>query len=423
MALKGKTKKTQRHRPKPVARPPKAAVAKRSPDRRRLDLFLVIGALFLVTLVVAVVWALAVGDKPKTVAGLDEYTQVTAGTFEDTENVVLELADSAGTVVAAQPGEDLSAAFARADALTQRIQSASSTLAGQTPQGTWATAASVTATSVKLLREGVAVLALAEATTPQDMQRQVAAKSGRLASAAEALRSASARDLQNIADTKDFAEQASDFVQWPAPTGRVEAAPLLGILAELPAPPGGGQPLAVDATSEITVQLDTQPVAQYGTSVGAALADLDKAIADMGDVVTATEATGDHAGLQLAATGWYQAARTAYATLAGVPRPDKGGIEDVALLNSIWLLQESTRSFASTATDAAQATDLLENGKRLRLLADELRATATTGFATAALNIAPAPASGFDPTLIGPAGEGSATTLPQAVPTAPPGVP
>lgn len=455
MALKGKTKKTQRHRPKPVARPPKAAIAKRSPDRRRLDLFLVIGALFVVTLVVAVVWALSIGDKPKVVPGLDEYAQATAQALEDTGNVADELADAARTVAAAQGGDALSGAFARSGGLTARIQTASDVLAAQSPQGTWASAASISATSLKILREGVAVLALAESSDPRAMQQQMASKSARLAAAASALRGVSQRDLDNLADSASFVEQASDFVQWPAPAGDVEAAPLLGILPELPASPGGGEPAAVDTTGEIGVSLDTQPIAEYGTVVGAALSGLDAATSNMGDVVGASQTTGDHAGLQLAATGWYQAARTAYVTLAGTPRPDKGGIEDVALLNSVWLLQESTRSFASASTDAAQANDLIENGKKLRILSDELRATATTGFAVAALNLAPAPASGFDPTLVGPAaptqappgaatqapgdpppgaateeapvgpppGAATVTTLPRAVPTAPPGGP
>lgn len=168
MALKGKTKKT-RHRSKPVARPPKAAVAKRSPTRRRLDAFLVIGALFVLTLVIAVVWVLTVGEKPKPVSGLDAYTKATAESVKDLGNVSAELGDAATTVAAAQPGDDVSGSFARADALTARLQSASDALDAQSPQEPWETAASVLQSSVKVLREGVAVLALAETSTPGDM--------------------------------------------------------------------------------------------------------------------------------------------------------------------------------------------------------------------------------------------------------------
>lgn len=427
MALKGKTKKSQRHRSKPVARPPKAAVAKRSPQRRRLDTFIVIGALFVVTLVVAVVWVLAVGNKPKPVVGLDDYTKATAENLNDLDNVSAELADAAATVATAQPEDDLTAAFSRADGLIARIQSASDVLAAQSPQPPWADAAAVMQTSVKVLREGVAVLALAESSSPRDMQTQMAMKAGRLAGASDALRGAARRDLDAIANGKDFVEESSDFVQWPAPSGLVEGPPLLGLLPELPAPPTGGDPTQVDATGEITVVLDTQPITGYGTTAGGALEGLDASIGQMGDVVRATETTQDYAGLQLAATGWFQSTRTAYAALAGSPRPDKAGFSDVALVNSLWLLQESTRSFASTVTDRNQSTDLIEDGQKLRLLSDELRKTATTGFATAAVNLSPGTESGFDPTLVGSASPtpsadaGADATLPDAVPTAPQG--
>ena len=411
MALKGKTKKTQRHRPKPVARPPKAAVAKRSPHRRRLDAVLVIGTLFVVTLVVAIVWVLVAGNKPKPVAGLDAYSKATAESVKDLENVSTELADAANSVAAAQPGDDLSAAFARADGLGTRLQSTTDTLAAQNPQGQWAGAAGVLQTSVKVLREGVAVLSLAESSEPQEMQAQMAMKAARLAAASDALRSAARRDLDAVANSKDFLEQASDFVQWPAPPGAVEGPPLLGLVPALPPPPSGGDPVTVDADGSIDVVLDTQQVADYGSAAGGALSALDASIAPMGEVVRATETTQDYAGLQLSATEWFQATRTAYAALAATPRPDKGGIEDVALVNSLWLLQESTRSFASTATDRDQSTDLLDDAKKLRLLSDELRRTATTGFAAVSVQLSPSTESGFDPTLIGPA-----TTGPGAVP-------
>lgn len=426
MALKGKTKKT-RHRPKPVARPPKAAVAKRSPRKRRIDAFLIIGALFVLTLVVAIVWVLAVGEKAKPVPGLDEYTKATAESVNDLENVSAELTDAATTVAAAAPDADTTGSFARADGLTARLQSAADALDAQSPQGPWATPAEVLRSSVKVLREGVALLTLAESAKPSEMQVQMATKAARLAAASDALRSAARRDLQNVADAKAFVEQASDFVQWAAPTGDVEAAPLLGILPELPAAPGGGGPAQVDASGEIPVVLDTQPVAEYGTGAGAALGELDKSIGSMGDVARATQSTGDYAGLQLAATGWFQSTRTAYAAIAGAPRPDTAGIADVALVNSLWVLQESTRSFASTATDGDQSTALLESGQKLRLLADELRATATTNLATAGVTLAPSTESGFDPTMIGPAkppeDAGAGASLPGGLPLAPPGGP
>ncbi|MBX7159150.1 MAG: hypothetical protein K1X95_02565 [Acidimicrobiia bacterium] len=437
MALKGKTKKSRRHRAKPVARPPKAAVAKRSPDRRRIDLMLVIGGLFALTLVVAIVWALAVGEKPKPVAGLDDYNKATAETITDLENVSAELADAATTVASAQPDADLTGSFARTDGLASRLQSASDVLAAQSPQGSWATAASVLQTSVKILREGVGVLALAEASAPQQMQAQMARKAARLAAASDALRGAAQRNLENIAAAKDFVEEASDFVQWPAPPGDVEAEPLLGILAELPAPPGGGDAVAVDATGEIDVVLETQPVAGYGTSVGAALTELDKSIGPMGEVVRATQTTQDYPALQLSATEWFQSTRTAYAAIGSGARPDRAGLADVALVNSLWLLQESARSFASTATDSGQSTDLIEDGQKLRLLSDELRRTATTNLATAGVTLAPGTDSGFDPTLIGPATPpagagatgatgavpGPGAGLSPGIPTAPPGGP
>jgi len=403
MALKGKAKKSQKRRAKPVARPPKAALEKRSPRQRRIDVFFVLAALFVVTMVVVVVWAIIVSTRPKEIAGLAQYVESTADQRRELGNVSAELTDAAQQVRDAEAGTDLGAAYDRVSSLAPRAQSVSQALTPETQTAApeFRTAATLLAASSQTMSQAVSVLASAQDAGGDAMSAQIARKALRIAAASDAMRTSGERAIENLQDGDDFKEQATDVAPFVPPAELQEGPPLDGILDELPAPPEGGSPTPVDTTTPIEVNLSTVPDSDYGVAVGDALGPYDRAVGNTGSVVSATETTKDYPGLQLEATKWYAATRTAFTQIAQEGRPKKSAVDDVALLNSLWLVSESSRSFASTATDSAQADAMITSGKGLRLVADELRQAAATGLAPEGVVLPSAPETGFDPTMIG----------------------
>ena len=401
MAIKGKTKKTAGSRPRAVARAPRVDVKRRKRRRVRLDAFSVLLGLFAVTLVVVGVWALWRTLKPPPSKDVSAYRK-------DTEQAVESLQKAGGDLEAAvtkaqQAGDPGKQAATTAASVRTGVDTAKSAIEAATATGTLSLARQMELAAAWLLTESADTFAVAGRDgVGDDLRQGLARKAGREQRVGEGLLDAGSR-LVAALPRNGIDEEASDV-------------PNLGKLPLAEAPPLGGTPK--DTGDPVLKPSEaTQGVKGYADGAKKALERLDAALKNMGDTVSAMEAGGAPEALQAEAGKWLQAAQDAAVTLAKAKRPDGAAAADVALRDAMWMYDEAARSFASAAAVPSLRVDLILSGKRLRLLADQLRAAAAGELRREGKVTLPAPpASGFDPSLIAPPAPPVGEQVPGGIP-------
>lgn len=398
MALKGKSK-SKRSGARKVARPPKEAMQKRSRDKRRIELnpITVLGGLFVLTMVGVIVWALIVTLSPSPVEGIDEYNDATVDVRRDLDAATSELMTLADEVIAGST--EPNAAAEAAEARIPTLETDAETIRTAPASSDFADARIAQENGARLLVQSATTMALMRDRAPE-LGAALAKKSGRIARDGGAVLEFGTNALAAAENRETFDESG----------GEVGGLPAGGNDPYEPAPPLDGLG-AAGAVEPPSVNTDTQSDEAYAEAVSGILTDLDTAISDMGEAVSAYEENGDAAALQAAAATWAEALGTAIDAVAATARPETLHAADVLIRNSLWIWLESVRSFASIGAQPELAEGLLESGQALRLIGDQLRASANAAITDATdVDIPAAPASGFPPDVIGGMGASDGST-------------
>lgn len=402
MALKGKAKRSQRSGGRTVARAPRSSMEKVSPPRpfMRLNAITVLGGLFILTMLTVLIWALVITLRPKPIEGLAEYKDATKDVRTDLENAGSEFVGLVDEVLAGKgdPNAAADAGAARVASLQSAVQTVQS--AGATEAVSDARVAHLTC--AQALVEAADTLALLRDQGSPELVNALARKVGTQTRLALALLDLGNGVLVALDARKDFKSTPEDVADPPAEDPYAPAAPLDGLGAAGAVPPP-------------KVSLDEQPDSKYGDAAVKVFEAVDAALGNMGQaVVDQFEASGDAEALRQAAIAWAGAIRTAIDQLAATARPETLQASDALLRNALWLYLESVRSFASIASAPDLRDQLLENGKALRLLGDQVRAAAAGTMASEAdVKLPPAPSTPFPQDLVLP-DEGLGTVPPPA---------
>ena len=403
MTVKGKSRRGAKQRN--VAAAPKVTRDSARAKRRRWAItpLTVLAGLFALTMIVVIVWAVIYTLSPTPVAGLSEYNETTKTArmnIEASGTQILGLADEviAGTT-------DVNTAAGEASARSAEMAGAAATIRTSTATAEFSSAKTAQEVAALSVEQAAKTMGLMNGQTDAALTSALAKKAAREVRLGFALLGLGNGILLSLEEGQQFEETPEDVADPADPDPYAPAAPLdgLGEAGVVPAP---------------KVNLDTQSDDDYAKSAIEILAYVDTAIANMGDAVSAYESSKDAAALQTASVAWAEAIKTGIDQLAATARPETIQAADALLRNALWAWFESAGSFASVATQPGFADQMLNSGKALRLMGDQLRASAAGEISRATEKTLPAaPSSGFPASIIDPSA--TTTTVPSAPGTAP----
>ncbi|MCC7076211.1 MAG: hypothetical protein IT198_03720 [Acidimicrobiia bacterium] len=367
-------------RVKPVGVPKGSDVRRR--DRRWLFVGLGVGLVLVVA--VLVVWRISTdrGGEEDAAAEIGAFGEQTADARTELGNVAAELQDL--TLTAQGDGEPAVFAVEAAPDVAERATALTGAFLSVPVGDDLALTKQLYVAAARSLTEGARSLSLAITTDPVQDDRLVNS-AGRIAAIGTALR---------VSADESFAalERGDTFVALPQD---VPAQP------EMDQFPADILPATRAPAFEVTREI--QEDGAWVEEIRVPLGDADTALAGTGEAVRGFEVTEDATILEQDAAVWFDAAAGALARLSEARRPDTLQDADVALRDTMWLLEESARAFAAVPGIPMQTMGLMRVGAALRLTSEELWAAAAGRTERVTGEELPGPPpSGFDPMLVDP---------------------